>query len=105
MRNILSGKFQFICFLYVILLLNFLFISDSYGANNSTNNILIISSYNPETPNVGRNISAFLDEYTRLGGKSRVTIENMNCGSFTEAYLWKGQMKTLLDKYVKIVRA
>jgi signal transduction histidine kinase len=99
MRNILSGKFQFICFLYVILLLNFLFISDSYGANNSTNNILIISSYNPETPNVGRNISAFLDEYTRLGGKSRVTIENMNCGSFTEAYLWKGQMKTILDKY------
>lgn len=61
--------------------------------------ILIISSYNPETPQTARNISEFMDEYNRLGGKSVVTIENMNCKSFSEAFLWKNRMEDILSKY------
>ena len=61
--------------------------------------ILIISSYNPETSQTSRNISEFLDEYKLLGGVSPVIIENMNCKSFSEAVLWEGLMKNILDKY------
>ncbi len=100
MRKKLSGILKFTCFIYIAILLNILFTLKSYGANNLNNEILIISSYNPETSQIAKNISSFLDEYTRLGGKSSVTIENMNCGSFTDAYLWKGQMKGILNKYV-----
>ena len=61
--------------------------------------ILIISSYNPETPQTARNISEFMDEYNRLGGKSVVTIENMNCKSFSEAFQWENRMGDILSKY------
>lgn len=61
--------------------------------------ILIISSYNPDTRNTTQNISEFMDEYKRLGGTAQVIIENMNCKSLPEAPLWKGKMKTLLEKY------
>lgn len=63
------------------------------------NPILIISSYNPETYQTSQNISAFLDEYKRLGGDSPVVIENMNCKSFSEAPLWKDHMANILLKY------
>lgn len=61
--------------------------------------ILIISSYNPETYQTSQNISQFIDEYKLLGGKSPVMIENMNCKSFSESYLWKTRMSTILMKY------
>lgn len=63
------------------------------------NPILIISSYNPDTRNTTQNISEFMEEYKRLGGKAPVIIENMNCKSLPEAPLWKGKMATLLKKY------
>lgn len=70
------------------------------GARNTPDSlILIISSYNPETSQTSGNISEFLDEYTRLGGKSSVVIENMNCKSFSEAYLWEERMNDILSKY------
>ena len=40
-----------------------------------------------------------MEEYKRLGGTAPVIIENMNCKSLPEAPLWKGKMKTLLNKY------
>ncbi len=61
--------------------------------------ILIISSYNPDSYSTSTNISEFIEEYNRLGGKSKVHIENMNCRSFSESLLWKGRMKGILDKY------
>ncbi|WP_321518921.1 HAMP domain-containing sensor histidine kinase [uncultured Bacteroides sp.] len=97
MKMKLTGKHycKFIIYVFLFLSLN----NNLYANSVKTNGILIISSYNPETAHISKNISAFLDEYTRLGGKSQVTIENMNCGSFTDAYLWKGQMKNILNKY------
>lgn len=64
------------------------------------NYILIISSYNPETAKTAKNISTFLDEYRSLGGKTPISIENMNCGSFLDSYLWKEQMRKTLKKYL-----
>lgn len=61
--------------------------------------ILIISSYNPETGQVAENLSSFLDEYKRLGGKLSVIIENMNCKSFSESVLWRKQLEEILQKY------
>ncbi len=61
--------------------------------------ILIISSYNPETSQTSRNISEFMDEYSRCGGKYSVAIENMNCKSFSEASRWEERMKGILAKY------
>jgi len=64
-----------------------------------TNQILIISSYNPDTRNMTKNITDFNEEYKRLGGTSIVELENMNCKSLPEAPAWKQRMKELLDKH------
>ncbi len=61
--------------------------------------ILIISSYNPDSYSTSTNISEFIEEYNRLGGKSKVHIENMNCRSFSESLIWKGRMRDILNKY------
>lgn len=61
--------------------------------------ILIISSYNPETKTTSQNISQFLDEYNRLKGQAPVILENMNCKSFPESYIWKEKMRKILAKY------
>lgn len=74
------------------------------GEKDSSHPILIISSYNPETQQTSNNISEFLDEYTTKGGKFQVSIENMNCKSFSEVLAWKSRMKEILLKYTGINR-
>jgi signal transduction histidine kinase len=70
-----------------------------YALRTDDRSILIISSYNPDSYSTSTNISEFIEEYNRLGGRSEVHIENMNCRSFSESILWKGRMKDILDKY------
>lgn len=61
--------------------------------------IIIISSYNPETINVSNNIAQFRGVCDSLGVNNPISVENMNCKSFSEAKLWKGRLKTILQKY------
>ena len=61
--------------------------------------ILMICSYNPGAYPTSANVSDFMDEYERLGGKRGVVIENMNCKSFSDFARWKGVMRDILDKY------
>ena len=61
--------------------------------------ILMICSYNPGAYPTSANVSDFMDEYDRLGGKRGVVIENMNCKSFSDFPRWKGVMRDILDKY------
>ena len=61
--------------------------------------ILMICSYNPGAYPTSANVSDFMDEYQRLGGKRGVVIENMNCKSFSDFARWKGVMENILDKY------
>lgn len=85
-------------FFYIVILLFTL--RQGYANVQSQNHpILIISSYNPETYRTSLNISQFLEKYTLLGGTSPVTIENMNCRSFSEAPVWKELMHGILQKY------
>ena len=88
---------KYIFFFVVLLLLS---LRQAYADMQSQNHpILIISSYNPETYRTSLNISQFLEKYKALGGTSPVTIENMNCRSFSEAPAWKGLMYGILQKY------
>ena len=61
--------------------------------------VLIISSYNPDARHTSDNISDFMEEFQRLGGKSGIALENMNCRSFSESTWWKTRMTELLSKY------
>lgn len=61
--------------------------------------ILMICSYNPGAYPTSANVSDFMDEYDRLGGKRGVVIENMHCKSFSDFPRWKGVMRDILDKY------
>lgn len=45
------------------------------------------------------NIYDFMEEFERLGGKSPIALENMNCKSFSESPQWKSKMAEILDKY------
>ena len=60
---------------------------------------LIISSYNPDARQTSGNIYDFMEEFERLGGEAPISLENMNCKSFSEAPLWKSKMEELLAKY------
>ena len=88
---------------YTGMLLVLLFVSwtTKGGAGEPDSRILIISSYNPETSQTAKNISDFIEEYGLLGGKFSIDIENMNCKSFSEACMWEGRMKELLDKNIE----
>ena len=61
--------------------------------------LLIISSYNPDARQTSGNIYDFMEEFERLGGEAPISLENMNCKSFSEAPLWKSKMEELLAKY------
>lgn len=61
--------------------------------------VLIISSYNPDARQTSGNIYDFMEEFERLGGEAPISLENMNCKSFSEAPLWKNKMEELLAKY------
>lgn len=85
--------------LYLSIIFAFLLLPLSASAAIDENPILIISSYNPDSHNTSTNISDFMDEYNRLGGKNPMLIENMNCKSFSESSRWKDKMKRILEKY------
>ena len=61
--------------------------------------VLIISSYNRDARQTSGNIYDFMEEFERLGGEAPISLENMNCKSFSEAPLWKSKMEELLAKY------
>ncbi|MEL5894374.1 HAMP domain-containing sensor histidine kinase [Bacteroides sp. GD17] len=61
--------------------------------------VLLISSYNPDARQTSGNISDFMEEFQRLGGRNTIALENMNCKSFSESPLWKQRMEELLSKY------
>ena len=61
--------------------------------------VLIINSYNPDARQTSGNIYDFMEEFERLGGEAPISLENMNCKSFSEAPLWKSKMEELLAKY------
>lgn len=81
---------------YILLLLICWLAASAYAEDHP---VLIISSYNPDTKTTSQNISQFMEEYNRLKGKSSVVLENMNCKSFPESYLWKEKMRRILSKY------
>ena len=66
-----------------------------FAVSNDQKPILIICSYNP----AAHQISDYMEEYSKLGGKRDIIIENMNCKSFSEAPLWSGMMTQILSKY------
>jgi signal transduction histidine kinase len=63
--------------------------------------IVIVSSYNPEVKNIKENVEEFGKEYTRLGGKFTVALENMNCRNLSECLEWKDRLWELLEKYYR----
>ena len=70
-----------------------------FAVSNDQKPILIICSYNPAAHQTSVTISDYMEEYSKLGGKRDIIIENMNCKSFSEAPLWKNKMEELLAKY------
>lgn len=64
--------------------------------------ILVITSYNPDTQKMYSTLSDFTGKLRSLDGdKYNVSIESMNCQYLSEAYLWKDRMAGILDGYVK----
>ncbi|RHJ49295.1 sensor histidine kinase [Bacteroides sp. AM10-21B] len=77
----------------------FLFLTIPVYSATGDHPVLIISSYNPDSRQTSDNISNFMEEYQRLGGKCGVELENMNCKSFSESPFWKRRMAGILSKY------
>ncbi len=63
-------------------------------------NVLIITSYNPDTERMNANLSEFYNEYKRLTGTADgIMIENMNCKNLSESPLWKNRMADILEHH------
>ena len=73
--------------------------TELFAVSNDQKPILIICSYNPAAHQTSVTISDYMEEYSKLGGKRDIIIENMNCKSFSEAPLWSGMMTQILSKY------
>lgn len=61
--------------------------------------ILIITSYNPDTPATASTLSAFVDELENRGCKSEIMVESLNCLAYSEAKTWKERMEGILSKH------
>ncbi|MDL2255948.1 response regulator [Parabacteroides sp. OttesenSCG-928-K15] len=94
-----TTRFILLCLRYLIACFFIGVLCPSYIYADESKPILIISSYNPDTRNISANIAEFMEEYSRLGGKAHIELENMNCKSLPEAPEWKERMKLLLEKH------
>lgn len=83
---------------FLFLLISILGLSSAFAVTGE-HPVLIISSYNPDARQTSGNIYDFMEEFERLGGEAPISLENMNCKSFSEAPLWKSKMEELLAKY------
>ncbi len=62
--------------------------------------ILIVTSYNPDTQKTLSTLSDITDEIKKTCGSSvSVSIESMNCKNLSEAYLWRDRMKEIIDAH------
>lgn len=69
---------------------------------NGKKEILVITSYNPDTQKMYSTLSDFTGKLRQLDGNTfGVSIESMNCQYLSEAYLWKDRMAGILDGYMK----
>lgn len=66
------------------------------GAEHS---VLIISSYNPESVTTSQTIADFIDEFKRISGINYFALENLNCGSFSEAPQWGAKVARMIANY------
>ena len=89
---------RYIGYLFICLLWLFQ-ATELFAVSNDKKPILIICSYNPAAHQTSVTISDYMEEYSKLGGKRDIVIENMNCKSFSEAPLWSGMMTQILSKY------
>lgn len=67
--------------------------------SNEGQRVLIVSSYNPETPTAAATINDFVNYYNLHGNNGTVMIENMNCKSLSEASLWTERMGEIIERY------
>lgn len=72
---------------------------DSLAMNLAKSPILIISSYNPETESISKNIAFFQQTCDSLHLHNQIIVENMNCMSFSEANLWRKRVREIIGKY------
>ena len=93
------GLFRKIIYSFFLFLLISIWGLSSAFAVTGEHPVLIISSYNPDARQTSGNIYDFMEEFERLGGEAPISLENMNCKSFSEAPLWKNKMEELLAKY------
>ena len=102
MTNILRNHKRFLYSFFTILLIACNFPVQKTTASESSAPILIISSYNPDTQFTTSTIISFNDTYRHLGGKSPISIENMNCQSLSESQTWKKRLKNILLKHKQL---
>mgnify|MGYP000304385120 FL=1 len=93
------GLFRKIIYSFLLfLLISHIGLSSAFAVTGE-HPVLIISSYNSDARQTSGNIYDFMEEFERLGGEAPISLENMNCKSFSEAPLWKSKMEELLAKY------
>ncbi len=64
--------------------------------------ILIITSYNPDTERMNTNLAELYEEYgIKSGQNANISIETMNCKNLSEALEWKERMRKLLSHHEK----
>ncbi len=71
----------------------------SHNKDEAVSEILIISSYNPDSKYTYDNINSFLTTYQDLGGSTSIVVENMNANSLNDASEWPDQIVKIIDKH------
>lgn len=64
--------------------------------------ILLISSYNSETPYIYSQISEFQRLYKEQGGKFSISIEELNCDGMSECEEWVSRLDTIMNRHLYI---
>lgn len=62
-------------------------------------NVLIITSYNPEIQSTAQTLHDIVEENRRRGNFCDITVETINGYSYNEAKKWKSVMAGILEKY------
>lgn len=72
-----------------------------WAQGNMPRKVLVVTSYNPDTQSTASHLSAFVDEYNYMGGRSRIVVESINCQNLSEMTEWRGRLLDVLKKHTQ----
>jgi hypothetical protein len=84
---------------FLFLFIGLFFFCNVYARTEQRDNILILSSYNPDTKRISTFLNDFESEFLKYYPKCNIIIEDLGCKEIFEANTWIDKTENILSHY------